>query len=36
MWLLYEDFGIACAVITYAIVVIVYLGFVRIGIWEEV
>jgi hypothetical protein len=35
MWLVTNDCcGLACALLTYVIVVTVYLGFVRVGIWE--
>lgn len=35
MWLVLDDIcGVVCAMITYGIVVTVYLGFIRIGIWE--
>ena len=36
MWLIKEECGVCCALFTYFIVVFVYLGFVRIGIWEEI
>lgn len=35
MWLILDDCGGICALITYFIVVAVYFGFVRVGIWEE-
>ena len=35
MWLILEECGVACAIITYVVVVTVYLGFIRVGIWEE-
>ena len=35
MWLILEECGVACSIFTYFIVVSVYFGFVRIGIWEE-
>ena len=35
MWLIIECAGCACAIITYFVVVFVYFGFIRIGIWEE-
>ena len=35
MWIVLNDLcGLACALVTYFIVVSVYLGFIRIGIWE--
>ncbi len=35
MWLVLNDWcGLGCALFTYVIVVVVYIGFVRIGIWE--
>ena len=36
MWLIVEECGVACAIITYVVVVTVYLGFIRVGVWEEV
>ena len=36
MWLILEECGAVCAVFTYFVVVFVYFGFVRVGIWEEV
>ena len=36
MWLIIEECGVACAIITYLIVVLVYFTVVRIGIWEEI
>jgi hypothetical protein len=36
MWLILEECGIFCAIFTYGIVVSVYFGFVRVGIWEEI
>ena len=36
MWLITNDWcGLACAIFTYLIVAIVYWGFIRIGIWEN-
>ena len=35
-WLIKEDCGAFCAVFTYFIVVLVYFGFIRVGIWEEI
>ena len=36
MWLVLNDIcGLFCAIITYFVVVFVYLGFVRVGIWER-
>ena len=35
MWLITEECGVVCALFTYFIVTFVYLGFVRVGIWEE-
>ena len=36
MWLVTNDWcGLACAGMTYFIVVFVYFGFIRIGIWEQ-
>ena len=35
MWFVLEECGIACSIITYFIVVFVYFGFIRVGIWEE-
>ena len=36
MWLVTNDWcGLACAACTYFIVVFVYFGFIRIGIWEQ-
>jgi len=34
MWLVWETAGVICGFMTYAIVLIVQVGFVRIGIWE--
>ena len=36
MWLILEECGVFCAMFTYFIVVAVYFGFIRIGIWEEI
>mmetsp|Transcript_41861 Transcript_41861/g.64051 ORF Transcript_41861/g.64051 Transcript_41861/m.64051 type:complete len:116 (-) Transcript_41861:1129-1476(-) len=36
MWLILEECGVVCAIFTYFIVTSVYLGFIRIGIWEDV
>ena len=36
MWLIFEECGIACAIMTYFIVILVYFTVVRIGIWEEI
>lgn len=37
MWLVTNDWcGLACAMITYIIVIVVYIGFIRIGIWDEI
>jgi len=36
MWLILEECGVVCALFTYFIVTAVYLGFIRIGIWEEI
>ena len=36
MWLIYEECGVACAIITYFIVILVYFTVVRVGIWEEI
>ena len=36
MWLILEECGVVCAIFTYFVVVFVYFGFVRVGIWEEV
>lgn len=36
MWLVVEGCGVVCSIVTYFIVVFVYFGFVRIGIWEEI
>ena len=37
MWLILNDWcGLACAIFTYCIVMIVYFGFIRIGIWEGI
>lgn len=37
MWLVLNDYcGIGCAIFTYFIVVAVYCGFIRIGIWERI
>ena len=36
MWLIKEDCGAVCAIFTYFIVVLVYFGFIRVGIWEEI
>lgn len=36
MWIILNDWcGMACGVLTYFIVVFVYLGFIRIGVWDE-
>ena len=36
MWLILNDWcGLMCAIFTYLIVAIVYWGFIRIGIWEN-
>ena len=35
MWIVFEECGVACATVTYFVVVFVYFGFVRVGIWEE-
>lgn len=36
MWLVVEDWcGLGCAIGTYLIVIVVYCGFIRIGIWEQ-
>ena len=35
MWLIIELWGAVCAIFTYFTVAFVYLGFVRIGIWEK-
>ena len=35
-WLIKEDCGAVCAAFTYLIVVGVYFGFIRVGIWEEI
>lgn len=35
MWLITNDWcGMGCAIATYLIVVVVYIGFIRIGIHE--
>ena len=36
MWLVLEECGISCAIFTYIIVITVYFGFIRVGIWEEI
>ena len=37
MWLVLNDMcGLVCAIITYGIVTAVYVGFIRIGIWEGI
>jgi hypothetical protein len=37
MWIVLTDWcGLVCALVTYGIVVSVYLGFIRIGIWEGI
>ena len=36
MWLITDCCGIVCAAFTYFIVVSVYWGFVRIGVWDEI
>ena len=36
MWLILEECGAFCAMFTYFVVVFVYFGFVRIGVWEEI
>lgn len=37
MWIILNDWcGIACGLLTYFIVIFVYLGFIRIGIWDMV
>ena len=37
MWLITSDCcGLACAIFTYIIVMFVYWGFIRIGIWEGI
>ena len=37
MWLVLRDWcGLACALVTYGIVTSVYVGFIRIGIWEGI
>lgn len=36
MWLITNDWcGMFCAFFTYVVVVTVYLGFIRIGIWDQ-
>ena len=35
MWLVIEACGFICVIITYLTVFTVMLGFIRIGIWEE-
>jgi len=35
MWLVYEACGIVCVIITYATVLTVQYGTIRIGLWEE-
>ena len=36
MWLILEECGAVCALFTYFVVVFVYFGFVRVGVWEEI
>ena len=37
MWLILNDVcGLVCVVFTYLVVIVVYLGFIRIGIWEQI
>jgi hypothetical protein len=36
MWLILEECGVVCALFTYFIVTFVYLGFIRIGIWDYI
>ena len=36
MWLVMEACGIVCSIFTYIIVTSVFLGFIRIGIWEDI
>ena len=36
MWLILEECGVICAIFTYFIVIFVYWGFIRVGIWEEI
>lgn len=36
-WLILNDWsGLLCAGLTYAVVIFVYFGFIRIGIWEDI
>ena len=35
MWVVYEACGIVCVIITYLTVFTVQLGFIRVGVWEE-
>ncbi len=35
MWCVIELSGNLCAMLTYVIVLVVQVGFIRIGIWEE-
>ena len=35
MWLVIEACGFVCVIITYITVFTVMLGFIRVGIWEE-
>lgn len=35
MWLILEECGVVCSIFTYFVVVFVYFGFIRVGIWEE-
>jgi hypothetical protein len=35
MWCVIELGGNLCALLTYVIVLVVQVGFIRIGIWEE-
>lgn len=35
IWFVWEACGVACGMFTYAIVLIVQVGFIRIGLWEQ-
>ena len=35
MWFVIEPCGLVCVFITYATVIIVKIGMIRIGVWEE-
>lgn len=36
MWFVIEACGIVCAIITYLTVFTVQVGFIRLGIWEDI